>query len=59
MSKKKAVRCELYQLHWSRPNYVRVDFLDKKDRVMMSSVDVVLNYDYLDETLLNGYLLSR
>ena len=59
MSKKKAVDCQLYQLHWARPQYVRVDFFDKKNRVMMSSVDVVLNYEYLDADILNGYLRSR
>ena len=59
MSKKKAVNYELSYLHSSRPQYVKVDFLDKKGRSMMSSVDIVLNLEYLDEDILRGYLLSR
>ena len=59
MSKKKAVAYDLNYLHQSRPHYIRVDFLDKKGRTMMSSVDLVLNMEYLDEDILRGYVLSR
>ena len=59
MSKKKAVAYDLNYLHSSRPHYIRVDFLDKKGRTMMSSVDLVLNMEYLDEDILRGYVLSR
>ena len=48
MSKKKAVD---YSLAYLRPNkpYVSIDFLDKKGRTMLSSVDVVLNSLYLTD----------
>ena len=59
MSKKKAVNYDLNYLHPSRPHYIRVDFLDKKGRTMMSSVDLVLNMEYLDEDVLQGYVRSR
>ena len=59
MSKKKAVSYDLNYLHPSRPHYIRVDFLDKKGRTMMSSVDLVLNMEYLDEDVLQGYVRSR
>ena len=59
MSKKKAVAYDLNYLHPSRPHYIRVDFLDKKGRTMMSSVDLVLNMEYLDEDILQGYVRSR
>ena len=59
MSKKKAVAYDLNYLHPSRPQYIRVAFLDKKGRTMMSSVDLVLNMEYLDEDILQGYVRSR
>lgn len=34
-------------------------FFDRKERRMMSSVDVVLNLDYLDDDLILGYVISR
>jgi hypothetical protein len=65
MSKKKAVDYELAYLRPGRP-YVSIDFLDKKGRVMMSSVDVVLNSMYLtdgaddwDYDKLNGFVRTR
>lgn len=37
MSKKKAVNYDLSYVHYrSRPEYIKVDFLDKKGRTMMS-----------------------
>jgi len=66
MSKKKAVECSVYYLHWNNPNYVCIDFIDKKGRKMMSSVDVVLNMNYLtnednqiDEGLLRKFVRAR
>ena len=66
MSKKKAVDYFLSYIHHSKPHYVQIDFLDKKNRTMMSSVDVVLNAVYLmddndnwDYEKLNGFVRSR
>ena len=60
MSKKKATSYEIYYVHQkSRPEYIRIDFIDKKGRVMRSSVDVLLNMEYLDGDILDGYVLSR
>lgn len=66
MSKKKAVDYTLDYIHPSRPHYVQINFLDKKGRVMMSSVDVVLNSLYLtngeddwDDQKLNGFVRTR
>jgi len=66
MSKKKAVECSVYYLHWNNPNYVCIDFIDKKGRKMMSSVDVVLNMNYItdgnnqvDEDTLRKFVISR
>ena len=65
MSKKKAVDYELRYVHKNRP-YVTINFLDKKGRTMMSSVDVVLNSMYLaddngewDQQKLNGFVRTR
>jgi len=65
MSKKRAVDYELSYVHPSKP-YVTINFLDKKGRTMMSSVDVVLNSMYLaddngewDQTKLNGFVRTR
>ena len=65
MSKKKAVDYELQYVHRNRP-YVTINFLDKKGRKMMSSVDVVLNSLYLtdgaddwDHQKLNGFVRTR
>ena len=65
MSKKKAID---YELAYRRPNrpYVSINFLDKKGRTMMSSVDVVLNAAYLtdgaddwDYDKLRGFVKTR
>jgi len=65
MSKKKAVDYKLEYLCPNRP-YVLIEFLDKKGRKMMSSVDVVLNSMYLtdgaddwDYDKLNGFVRTR
>ena len=65
MSKKKAIDYELAYLRPNRP-YVSIQFLDKKGRTMMSSVDVVLNSMYLtdgaddwDYDKLNGFVRTR
>lgn len=49
MSKKKAVDYLLSLVHPNRPQYVQIDFLDKKGKTMRSSVDVVLNTLYLTD----------
>ena len=65
MSKKRAID---YRLAYLRPNrpYVSIEFLDKKGRTMMSSVDVVLNSMYLtdgaddwDYDKLRGFVKTR
>jgi hypothetical protein len=65
MSKKKAVDYELAYLRPNRP-YVSINFLDKKGRTMMSSVDVILNSMYLtdgaddwDYDKLRGFVKTR
>ena len=60
MSKKRAVNFDLSYVHFrSRPEYVKVDFIDKKDRTMMSSVDVLINLEYFDENDLKGFVRAR
>tara|TARA_R110002012_G_C11312857_1_gene574818 strand:- start:66 stop:248 length:183 start_codon:yes stop_codon:yes gene_type:complete len=60
MSKKKAVDYDLAYIHFrSRPEYIKVDFLDKKGRTMMSSVDVLINLEYFDENDLKGFVRAR
>jgi len=66
MSKKKAVDCNVYYLHWNNPNYVGIDFIDKRGRKLLSSVDVALNVNYisngnneLDEDTLRKFVISR
>ena len=65
MSKKRAVDYSLAYLRPNRP-YLSIDFIDKKGRTMISSVDVVLNSDYLtdgegdwDYQKLNGFVRTR
>ena len=65
MSKKKAVDYTLEYVHPGRP-YVTINFLDKKGRTMMSSVDVVLNSSYFtdgaddwDYEVLAGFVRTR
>lgn len=60
MSKKRAVNYELSYVHYrSRPQYIKVDFIDKKGRTMMSSVDVLINLEYFDENDLSGFVRAR
>ena len=60
MSKKKAINFDLSYIHYrSRPEYVKVDFIDKKGRTMMSSVDVLINLEYFDEGDLKGFVRAR
>ena len=65
MSKKRAVNHVLEYVHRNRP-YVTINFLDKKGRTMMSSVDVVLNSWYFtdgadnwDYEALAGFVRTR
>ena len=60
MSKKRAVDYTLSYVHQrSRPQYVNVDFVDKKNRTMRSSVDVLINLEYFDEQTLKGFAYTR
>ena len=66
MSKKKAIDYELSYVGPAGKGYVQIDFLDKKGRTMMSSVDVVLNSAYLtdgaddwDYNKLSGFVKTR
>ena len=60
MSKKRATQYELNYVHYrSRPEYAKVDFIDKKGRTMMSSVDVLINLAYFDQNDLDGFVRSR
>lgn len=58
MSKKKANFYTLTLLAENRP-YVAMDFYDKKQRKMLSSVDVVLNLDYHDDDTISRFVNSR
>tara|TARA_R110002012_G_scaffold59586_1_gene156008 strand:- start:642 stop:824 length:183 start_codon:yes stop_codon:yes gene_type:complete len=60
MSKKKAVNYDLSYIHFkSRPEYIKIDFIDKKGRTMMSSVDVLINLEYFDAADLDGFVYAR
>jgi hypothetical protein len=59
MSKKKAHFYSLEPLPATKQNLATMHFFDRKERRMMSSVDVVLNLDYLDDDLILGYVISR
>ena len=60
MSKKRARDYDLFYVHYrSRPEYVKVDFIDKKGRTMMSSVDILINLEYFDENDLRGFVRAR
>ncbi len=48
MSKKKAIDYQIQYLHKNRP-FITIDFIDKKGRVMLSSVDVLYNSYYLSD----------
>tara|TARA_R110001592_G_scaffold108250_3_gene302764 strand:+ start:1054 stop:1233 length:180 start_codon:yes stop_codon:yes gene_type:complete len=59
MSKKRAIDFDLTYVHINKPHYLNVGFLDKKGRVMMSSVDIVINTEYFDEEMLRGFVRAR
>lgn len=67
MSKKRAVDYTLSYVHQcSRPQYVSIEFQDKKNRTMRSSVDVLYHTEYLvdengnwDLKKLRGFMLTR
>lgn len=59
MSKKKAHFYTLEPLPGAKQNLATMHFFDRKERRMMSSVDVILNLDYLDDSLILGYIISR
>ena len=60
MSKKKAVNYDLAYTHYrSNPNYINVDFIDKKGRKMMSSVSLLINFEYFNATDLDNFVKAR
>ena len=60
MSKKRALNYDLTYVHYrSRPEYVNLDFLDKKGRTLMSSVAMMVNLEYFDENDLDGFVKAR
>jgi hypothetical protein len=58
MSKKKAQFYSISLLSKNRP-YATVNFYDRKERKMLSSVDVVLNLEYHDESDMQRFLGTR
>jgi hypothetical protein len=58
MSKKKALFYNLTLLSINRP-YASIDFFDKRERKLMSSVDVVLNLEYFGESAIAGFISTR
>ena len=60
MSKKRAVSYDLAYTHYrSNPSYINVDFIDKKGRKMMSSVSLLINYEYFTDEELDGFVKAR
>ena len=59
MSKKKATDYDLSWLFHKDSRYARINFLDKKGKTMMSSVDVVINLEYFGSDELRGFVYSR
>ncbi len=60
MSKKRAVAYDLaYAHHRSNPNYINVDFIDKKGRKMMSSVSLLINFEYFNAIDLDNFVKAR
>jgi len=60
MSKKRAIDYQLSYVHFrSHPQFATIEFLDKKNRVMRSSVDVVINLEYFDGKTLKGFAYTR
>lgn len=58
MSKKKAQFYTLTQLAANRP-YATIDFYDHRERRMISSVDVVINMEYHDDSHVAAFVASR
>ncbi len=60
MSKKKAVNYDLAYTHErSNPQYINVDFIDKKGRKMMSSVTLLINFEYFNAIDLDNFVKAR
>ena len=60
MSKKRAVGYDLTYVHErSRPEYANLNFLDKRGRKLMSSVSVLVNLEYFDESEIEGFVKAR
>jgi hypothetical protein len=60
MSKKRALDYQLSYVHYrSRPEYVNLDFIGKKDKRLMSSVSILLNLEYFNEDDLKGFVKAR
>ena len=60
MSKKKAVNYDIAYTHYrSNPNYINVDFIDKKGRKMMSSVSLLINFEYFNAIDLDNFVKAR
>jgi hypothetical protein len=58
MSKKKAEFYTLSLLADNRP-YATITFFDRRERRMLSSVDVVLNLEYYTEETIGSFIISR
>ncbi len=60
MSKKRAVGYDLTYTHFrSHPEYINLDFIDKKGRKLMSSVTILLNLEYFGEDEVKGFVKAR
>jgi|OM-RGC.v1.036820962 hypothetical protein len=58
MSKKKACFYTLVPLSKNRP-YATMEFYDRKERKMRSSVDIVLNLEYHDSRQIDLFVFTR
>lgn len=59
MSKKKALFYTLEPVRGREGRYVTMHFFDRKERKMLSSVDLVLNLEYLDDQQIAAYVSNR
>jgi len=59
MSKKKALFYTLEPVRGREDRYVTMHFFDRKERKMLSSVDLILNLDYLDDQQIAAYVSNR
>jgi hypothetical protein len=60
MSKKRAIGYDLSYVHYrSHPEYVNLDFMDKRGKKLMSSVTIVLNLEYFGEDEIKGFVKAR